>query len=279
MEHKNLSSFITGLERGTNLHIAVEFLGKMGNAMTVRTHSQRIHDKPVCLRAKELPDGTASCYRCRMAVQRMIASRKKPVGGCCTKGVWEYCHPVLREERLAAVIYVGNVLTDDPWQRKRLLQYAEPALLDTMEQRITPAECVETAQLVESYIHFLLDRYGSGTGDNVDSMVSSVKRFIRENMASEFTVEEMAEIFGYNKKYLGRQFLLRSGTTIRQYCNSVRVGKAKGLLESTELTVAQIAQQVGFGSATYFDRVFVQKTKISPVQYRMAARNKKEKLY
>ena len=277
MAHKDLRSFIAGLERGTNLHITVEFLDNFGNAMTRCSHSQRIHDRPICLCAKKLPGGVASCYRCRMTVQKRIIATGKPMRGYCTKGVWEYCHPVMWEDRAVAVVYVGNLLTGDPQQRQRLLEYADPSLLETMEAQITPAECVETAQLVESYIHFLLERYGYAESKEVDALVHNIKSFIRENMACELTGEELAELFGYNKKYLGREFLLRSGTTIHQYCNGIRVGKAKELLSQMNLSIAQIAQQVGFGSPTYFDRVFFEKTKLSPGQYRAATKTKPPK--
>jgi len=109
--HKSLSSLITALERGTKLHVAVAFLKNYGNTMTHCTHSQAVHDQPVCIATKTTREGLAACYRCRMTVQHAVIHRKKPMAGYCTKGVYEYCHPVIWEDRVVAVIFVGNVLT------------------------------------------------------------------------------------------------------------------------------------------------------------------------
>ena len=272
MVHKRLSDLIAALERGTKLHIAVSFLKNYGNAMTHCTHSQAIHDRPVCIATKTTREGLAACYRCRMTVQRAVIRRKKPMSGCCTKGVYEYCHPVIREDRVVAVIFVGNVLTEDPAQQQRLSRYVEPELLETMEQRFTPDDCRETALILDSYIRLLLDRYGAVENGEYDPLAENIKNFIRENMAYDFTVEDLAERFGYHPKYLGRLFARQAGCTVKQFCTSIRVSRAKELLTKTNLSIADIARQVGYDYVTYFDRVFLEMTGLSPGQYRAATK-------
>lgn len=277
MAHKTLSSLITALERGTKLHIAVSFLENYGNVMTHRTHSQVIHGQPVCAATKLTREGMSACYRCRMTVQNAVIRRKKPVAGYCTKGVYEYCHPVIWEDRVVAVVFVGNVLTEDPNQHQRLLRYVEPELLETMERGLTPEDCRETALILDSYIRFLLDRYGTVETGEYNPLVENIKNFIQENMAYDFTVEDLAERFGYHPKYLGRLFAQHAGCTLKQYCTAIRVNKAKELLTKTNLSIADIGRQVGYDYVTYFDRVFLATAKLSPGQYRAATKTKPPK--
>lgn len=273
MEHATLSNLIDTLEFGTKLHICVAFLSNCGNRKTRCTHGQSVHNMPVCMAVKKDPQGLASCYRCRNTVQRTVVRTGKSMAGLCTNGVYEYCRPVRHEGRPICVIFVGNVLTDDPEQREKLLAKVKPELLETMEQNCTPADCVKIADVLESYIHFLFDRYGI---ENVtfDPLVENIKGFIRENMAYDFTMEELATSFGYTPKYVGRVFKLRTGQSVKEYCNRERVNRAKSLLTDTDLEIEEIAWQVGFNSVNYFDRVFRKITGFAPQSYRSTQKNK-----
>ena len=65
-------------------------------------------------------------------------------------------------------------------------------------------------------------------------------------------------------------FKARTGQSVKAYCNATRVSQAKKLLTDTKLSIAAIAEQLGFSSIAYFDRVFFKITGLSPQQYREA---------
>lgn len=270
MEHVSLSSLIDSLEQGTHMHICVAFQGDCGNWKTRCTANQTIHDRPVCLEVKKLPGGLASCYRCRFAAQKWVIRHRKPMAGFCSNGVYEYCRPVIYNDRVVCVIFVGNILTGDTDQRKKLETRIGSALLETMEQSFAPEDCVRTADVLESYICFLFDHYGMESR-TFDPLIENIKSFIRENGAYGFTVEEMATAFHYTPKYLGRVFKARTGKSIKEYCNQCKVTQAKKLLKETDLDVRSVALQAGFNSVAYFDRVFYKFTGLPPQQYRLKA--------
>ena len=60
--------------------------------------------------------------------------------------------------------------------------------------------------------------------------------------------------------------VLSAGFT--DYLNGVRIGKAKELLENTDLTVSEICAQTGFNSDQNFIRVFKKYVGMTPGQYR-----------
>ncbi len=274
MDSCNLSNLITALERGTNLHICIAFLNDYGNRKTQCQHSQVIHEMPVCLAAKNTQEGLAACYRCRTRVQRYVVTKRISLGGFCTKGLYEYCRPVVYEDNVIAVIYVGNVYLGTKEQKEKLGKIMESDLLETMEHSFTPEDCKRTADIVESYIVFLFEKYGN-EGMTYDPLMENIKNYIRENMAYGFSIADLASAFNYNEKYLGRLFKNREGLSIRDYCNSIRVKQAKRLLEDTDLSVAQIAAHVGFNNITYFDRVFRRIVWLAPRTYRAAVRKKR----
>lgn len=274
MEQSSLSELIDALEQGTKIHISVAFYGNFGNRYTHRTYSQTIHDSPVCLEAKTAQGGLADCYRCRRLTERMLRQWRKPISGYCTKGVFEYCRPIIYDDQMVGVIFIGNILTPDPAQRQRILKFVDPKHLDSMERNYTETDCARTADVLHSYVTFLLDKYGNESR-NYDPLLENIKSYIREHLAYNVSLSELAEVFNYNEKYLGQLFKARCGYTIRGYCNYIRVKRAKRILIDTKLSVSQIAQQLGYSNVTYFDRVFRYFTGVSPHMYR-TARKKKE---
>lgn len=266
MQYNDLTSLITSLEHGTKLHISVVFLKDFGNRKLSCPKSQKIHYCPVCNYVKE--QDFAGCFRCRNTVLKMLVKRKKSFAGYCSKGVYEYCRPVVRSNSVAALIFVGNILTDDPAQRERLCANVQAALLATMETNFSPEDCHRTADILESYIHYLMDRYGETTQESADVLIENIKNYIDENLLHDFSMADLSAVFNYNEKYLGRLFRQRTGMTVKEYCNRAKIEQAKLLLMGSCMSIANIATHVGYNNVTYFNRIFKRITGQSPLEYR-----------
>ena len=130
---------------------------------------------------------------------------------------------------------------------------------------------VKLANILESYIKFLFDRYGI-ENTAFDLLIENIKNYIRENLTYGFSMAEMSTAFSYTPRYLGYLFKAKTGTTIKEYCNHLKILQAKKLLTETNMSVVDIAVQVGFNSITYFDRVFAKEVKLSPQAYRSSSR-------
>ena len=266
MKYNNLSSMITALEYGTNLHISVLFLNRYGNRKLVRTEAQTLHQCPICDHAKA--QDFAACFRCRNTVLKMLMKYRRSISGYCSNGVYEYCRPVIRNNAVVAVVFIGNILTNDPEQHKLLARHFPRPLLQTMEPDFSQENCCRIADLLECYIQHLLDRYGETTQNSFDVLIQNVKNYIDENLLHEFSMADLAAVFNYNEKYLGRLFKQRTGISIKEYCNLAKIEKAKHLLTNSPIAIADIAAQVGYNNVTYFNRIFKKVAGQSPLEYR-----------
>ncbi|MDR6550316.1 AraC family transcriptional regulator [Paenibacillus qinlingensis] len=74
-------------------------------------------------------------------------------------------------------------------------------------------------------------------------------------------------------EYLCQVFKKHSGMTIVSYLHDLRIQRAKYLLTSDNLSIGDIAQQVGFQDPYYFSRVFKNKVGVSPQKFRDASTN------
>ena len=252
--------------------LASFFFKQYGNNMTDRPLTYSIHNTAVCNMLKSTPSGLDSCIRCRTIVLKKCIRYQKSFGGLCVKGVYEYCRPVIKDGIVVAVIFVGNILMDNVHQRLKLHKHVETSLFKTMEQNFTEEDCIRIANLIETYILFLLEQYGDTHKKPFNSLIVNIKNYIEENLLQEVSMDSLASFFGYNKKYLGRLFKANTGMSISEYCNNRRISIAKKLLSDSSLHIADIAGQCGFNNVTYFNRAFKKITGLSPKEYR--SRNK-----
>lgn len=96
--------------------------------------------------------------------------------------------------------------------------------------------------------------------------------YVEKNYAKQICLEDISTIVNMNPSYFCRYFKRFTGKTIMEYINFVRICKAESFLSSTTDSVIEISMEVGFSSASYFNRVFKNINGISPTQYRKIKR-------
>ena len=70
--------------------------------------------------------------------------------------------------------------------------------------------------------------------------------YIREHYTEDINRNTLSERFHFSPEYIGKMFRKDIGTSLNDYINSLRVEKAKHLLENTNTKVIDIALEVGF---------------------------------
>ena len=99
-------------------------------------------------------------------------------------------------------------------------------------------------------------------------MVEELDNYIRENVADEISNTESGAIFGYHPFYISRVLKERKGMTLRQYIIAYRLKQAKRLLQLTDKSAAEIAEECGFTDASYFAKTFKSTFGMTPKEYR-----------
>lgn len=85
---------------------------------------------------------------------------------------------------------------------------------------------------------------------------------------TNWQLEELAEKLHFNKYYLCHFFKKEFGMTIHQYILQRRIYEAKKMLIDTKISINDLAQQVGFSTASNFIRCFKKYVNMTPKQYR-----------
>jgi len=82
------------------------------------------------------------------------------------------------------------------------------------------------------------------------------------------TVVELAQLVNLSSSRLGHLFRLQVGVDLDSFLRNARLDKAADLLRQTELSIKEIAAEVGYQHTSSFDRGFRQKFEIEPADYR-----------
>ena len=138
-----------------------------------------------------------------------------------------------------------------------------------MDSIATSAEG-EWRATVSAMLKLVLLKVAESVSENAlpSSMVESLDAYIRENCSEEISNTEIGAIFGYHPFYVSNKLKECKGTTLRQYIINYRMKLAKRLLELTDKSVGEIAEETGFKDASYFTKSFKASLGMTPKDYR-----------
>ena len=99
-------------------------------------------------------------------------------------------------------------------------------------------------------------------------IVERAKELLEGSITEDVTVAEIADKLNISVHYLCHIFKSETGMTPIDYRNSLKISKAKKLLVSTDDKISDIALECGFGSASYFSKLFSKCEGITPIEFR-----------
>jgi AraC-like DNA-binding protein len=182
-------------------------------------------------------------------------------------------------QKLPGVGQILNMEQPSVWQRIRLdpiarneaVEYLEMMRLEGL-QREKGWELKLKSLLIQflvlfsrAFQHSFID---DGLGEYIyaEYMFKALD-FIEENYTQSIFVDDIADSVGLSTDYFSRMFKQFTGITPSEYIKNVRLAKATELLREHGVTIASVAEEVGFDDPAYFTRQFKQILGITPSQY------------
>ncbi|MGM9592895.1 MAG: helix-turn-helix domain-containing protein [Candidatus Onthomonas sp.] len=98
--------------------------------------------------------------------------------------------------------------------------------------------------------------------------ITGITRYLQQHLAEEISLSVLAEEFHLNPQYISQLFKSEIGVGFLAYLTNIRMEQAKKLLLSTPLSIAEVAEQSGYGDYRVFTKVFKKAEGITPSQYR-----------
>jgi len=121
--------------------------------------------------------------------------------------------------------------------------------------------------LMETLEQFTNMAFSHTTINNLSVIKKSID-YINDHYNQNITLEMAAEQIGLNPSYFSTLFKKETGINFSNYLLNLKIENARLLLKSSNLSLINIAVEVGFDNQSYFSNVFKKATGMTPKQYR-----------
>jgi len=160
------------------------------------------------------------------------------------------------------ILYLG----EDP----QLLALFEE-LLSVMERGYAASHLLYASQILNHFIGLMIwhrHRNWKGDLDPIQKVEQSIA-YMKQHLGEESTVASFAALANLSESHFRSLFKRKTGYAPKDYLIRLRMHKACQLLDTTNLSVKEIAMMVGYQDALYFSRIFSAVMETAPTQYRL----------
>ena len=105
-----------------------------------------------------------------------------------------------------------------------------------------------------------------------NSLLPDIIAYIAQNYKS-VTLTEVQDHFNYSSGHISRLMKQHTGKTFSEIVHNFKLDHAKELLQTTNLDMTEIAEQIGFNDSNYLNKVFKKRFGVAPSQYRKGMQN------
>lgn len=101
-----------------------------------------------------------------------------------------------------------------------------------------------------------------------EKLITKAIKIVEENMSEpDFSVEKFSRELGMSRVHLYKKLLALTGKSPIEFIRTIRLQRAAQLLEKSQLSVSEVAYQVGFNNPKYFSKYFKDQFNMLPSAY------------
>lgn len=147
------------------------------------------------------------------------------------------------------------------------------SLFNTYESKCDVFELELKSQLFHLlFLFYKHDLVIKNNNENISSSVATkikdIISFINLNYSNDISILDIAKEANFSQYHFMKFFKKHIGMTCIDFLNNTRLEKASSLLNSTDKSIMDIALDVGFNNVSYFNKLFKQKYKLTPKDFR-----------
>jgi AraC-like DNA-binding protein len=127
----------------------------------------------------------------------------------------------------------------------------------------------ELSALAQAMYHdFIYRVHHVRANPNYSHAIQKCCDYIELSLDRRIRTVDLASLVGYTEYYLTEKFKKETGKTVSSYIREAKVARARLLLESTNLSVAEISDRLAFNTPNYFIQCFKNIMGVTPSQFR-----------
>lgn len=160
----------------------------------------------------------------------------------------------------------GNLIKCKDIQHLRKLLFR---VFDSMKGETPTTELNYSLDIYKIFTELLNPQSAKTKGEiSYEDSVHKVKEYTAENLNENLTIKDLAKSVNMSSSHFSRVFKQQTGFSPYDYILISRLNRAKYLLQTTNMTIASVAYEVGFNSESNFIYYFTENEGISPGKFR-----------
>jgi AraC-like DNA-binding protein len=158
---------------------------------------------------------------------------------------------------------VNRIFHDD---NGRIIQLLTGMMREYEEKKVGYAE-IFRSRLLEILILTMRNVVDNNLNTKNDTILEIIQ-YINSNYSTQTLLSKYCELYHYSPQYISRKFKQETGFTVSEYLQKVRIEKSCELLAGSDMSVADVAESVGYSDLKFFNNLFKRMIKMSPREYR-----------
>ncbi len=235
---------------------------------------------PFCLNLRQMSNARF-CLESDRKFLETAAAQRHSLRYHCWAGLREFIVPIILDGEILAFIQCGQVMDAVPTQET--WKATSQKLKDLGFERLPPEELFLSLRVIhpqtQKDLMTLLELFGNyiayaqyqiqlSESTQQNRVLERALSFIRNHYTEPISLDDIARVACTSKRNLTRLFQAKTGMTVLASIQQMRIDKACGQLQSTDMTCMQVAFECGFGSVQQFNRVFQKLKNCTPQTWR-----------
>ena len=231
---------------------------------------------PICSKIKLDTEGKKRCLESDISACKKAANTNAPFTFTCHAGLVDTVVPIYNNDELIAYIMFGQIRDSE-----QILSNVENVKSLCKKYNVDEKEIEEyyknlpslnrrqidaISNLFKMCIPYFYTSHAIKPQEN--ELASELELYIIHNISSKLSIEELCNKFRITITTLYEISHKFFKTSIKDYIIEKRIDKAKYYLTTTQLSVTNIGDKVGFNDYNYFIRTFKKRTGYTPLSYK-----------
>ena len=228
-----------------------------------------------CRTIKSTEEGKRACFLSDQKLCLECGRTDKPSKHVCHAGLVDLAFPIKYKDTILGYIMFGQISDKSEKEMQPVIERLGKTLgIDTNVLTEGYRELIQyNEDIIDSAARILklATRYlwlSEYIDIGHDAIASKIDEYIQTHLSEKITVSTICQAVNIPKKRLYSVSSQNFGIPIGEYITLMRINEAKRLLESTDLSIQQIACMVGIQDYNYFSKFFKLHVGTSPLKYR-----------
>jgi len=221
----------------------------------------------------ELPDRNR-VYRAEQALLTMVRQGdlqyKESLTGIASvfNGKQKLSHKPLQHAKLSQVVIIAlasRAAIEGGVSPEVIYPRTDAYILDVDNATNAPEVTEVGMAMLEDFVQLV---HAQKLKEAYSKPIRSCCDYIDAHLEDRLSIQDLARRIGYTDYYLSRKFKKETGMSIGDYIKEARIRRAQMLLTTTDMSIQDISEKLGFGARSFFAEVFKQVTGVPPAQWR-----------